>query len=151
MIKVSIPPAPAINYPILIAPGLLTRPETWLPTHLHPANIVIITDNAVKKLYAQPLAQRLFQLGYEKIHLLSFPAGEKSKTQTTKTRLEESMLRQRCDRNTLCLAIGGGVVGDLAGFISATYMRGIPYVQIPTTLLAMVDSSVGGKTAIDTP
>jgi 3-dehydroquinate synthase len=76
--------------------------------------------------------------------------GEKSKSHEVKQKIEEQMLKNHFDRNTKILAVGGGVVGDLAGFVAATYMRGIPYVQIPTTFLAMVDSSIGGKTAINT-
>jgi len=105
---------------------------------------VVITDNNVKKLYGEKVAKNL------KADLLSFPAGEKNKNRETKARLEDEMIKLGCGRDTLIIALGGGVVGDLAGFIAATYMRGIPYIQIPTTLLAMVDSSVGGKTAVDT-
>jgi 3-dehydroquinate synthase len=82
--------------------------------------------------------------------LLPIPAGESSKSQKHKTELEQAMLKADADRRSVVLALGGGVVGDIAGFVAATYMRGIPYIQLPTTLLAMVDSSIGGKTGIDT-
>lgn len=149
-LSVKIPAKSAFSYPIYIASGLLKKPKIWLGDTTQYDHIVIITDNQVKKYYGQTLANRLVADGYQ-TQLLTFPAGEKSKQQKTKQFLEEQMLKKHCGRNTLCLAFGGGVVGDLSGFIAATYMRGIPYIQIPTTLLAMVDSSVGGKTAIDTP
>lgn len=149
MIVVKIPAIPATTYPILIQSGLLQRPDRWLPTKVPFEEIVIITDHIVKKIYGQALMKALQKSGY-RVLLLAFRAGESAKNQRSKQILEEKMLRHGCGRHTLCLALGGGVVGDLAGFISATYMRGIPLVQIPTSLLAMVDSSVGGKTAIDT-
>ena len=143
-------PALPASYPIFINSGQLQYPSTWLPTNLNFSTIVIITDNTVKKLYGHALEHCLTAQGY-KVLLFSFPAGEKYKNNQTKQGLEKIMLGHRCGQDTLCLALGGGVVGDLAGFIAATYMRGIAYLQIPTTLLAMVDSSVGGKTGINTP
>ena len=148
-ILVKIPVMAATEYPILIQSGLLTQPERWLPIQSSGGEIVIITDHTVKKLYAQTLARSLKQLGW-RVLLLAFPAGEASKNQRTKNRLETQMLRHGCGRHTLCVALGGGVAGDIGGFIAATYMRGIPLIQLPTSLLAMVDSSVGGKTAINT-
>jgi 3-dehydroquinate synthase len=141
-----IPAQSAITYPIHIASDLLAHPDLWLPETCRQKRMVIITDSVVKKEYGETLLETL------KIYqplLFSFPSGETSKNHQTKCALEEQMLQAGCGRDTVILALGGGVVGDLAGFIAATYMRGIPYIQIPTTLLAMVDSSVGGKTAID--
>ena len=149
-LSVKIPATQPLTYPIIIDSGLLERPEVFLSANKNFNRIVIVTDNTVKKLYAANLAQRLKGAGYE-VTLLSFPAGEHHKNYQTKLHLETQMLHRRLGRDSLCLALGGGVVGDLAGFTAATYMRGIPFVQIPTTLLAMVDSSVGGKTGIDTP
>lgn len=146
-IIVNIPTLSAKSYPILIANDLLIEPNLWLPNN---HNIVIITDHSVKKCYGTQLANILKKQG-KHILLLSISPGEQSKTAKTKQLLEEKMLQHRYNRDTLILALGGGVIGDLAGFIAATYLRGIPYIQIPTTLLAMVDSSVGGKTSIDTP
>lgn len=111
--------------------------------------IVIITDHIVKKQYALSLNKHLKQSGHDTL-LLSFPAGEKFKNSETKQKLENAMLLHRCDRDTLIIALGGGVVGDIAGFVAATFLRGVSYIQIPTTLLSMVDSSIGGKTAINT-
>lgn len=148
-ISVKIPAAAAIHYPILLNTGLMDRPDEWLPKPSKLAKVIVITDHAVKKLYAEKLNNKLKKLGYNTL-LLSFPPGEKSKNQKTKQYIENEMLRNQCGRDSLCLAVGGGVVGDLTGFIAATYMRGVPFIQIPTTLLAMVDSSVGGKTGINT-
>lgn len=120
----------------------------WLPKKW-VSRIVIITDNQVKKYYGLQLKKRLIKAKHS-VLLLSFPAGEKYKTYQTKQNIIHAMQREHCDRDTLILALGGGVVGDLAGFIAATYLRGVRYIQMPTTLLAMVDSSVGGKTGINT-
>jgi 3-dehydroquinate synthase len=149
-VKVNIAATPTYSYDIKIDAGNLTFPKKWLPNNIKFNNIVIITDNTVKKLYLNALVDRLQALGHHP-YCVSFPAGEKHKHQATKQKLEEKILSKKFGRDTLCIALGGGVVGDMSGFIAATYMRGIPYIQIPTTLLAMVDSSVGGKTAIDTP
>ncbi len=149
-LHVKIPPVPSRSYACYIDDGLLQDPITVQRIANYGQAIVMITDHHVKKRYAEDFAKRLRQHGCQ-VWLLSFPAGEKSKSQKTKQKLEQKMLSHHLDRQTLCLAVGGGVVGDMAGFIAATYQRGIAYIQIPTTLLAMVDSSVGGKTAIDTP
>jgi len=146
-INVNIPATKISTYPVWIGADLLKN-LTWIPNGY--TNIVIITDNKVKKYYSKNLFNLLKQKGHQ-VSLLSFPSGEKYKNIRTKNTLEEQMLKSLCDRNTLILALGGGVVGDLSGFIAATYMRGIAYIQLPTTLLAMVDSSIGGKTGIDTP
>lgn len=147
-IAVSLPETSAYSYPVWISTGLLEKPSCWMPKNV--SSLVIITDEEVREKYASLLEQSLQKEGYHPL-LLSFPAGEASKTSQMKCELEEAMLVHGCGRDTLILALGGGVVGDLAGFIAATYLRGIPYIQIPTTLLAMLDSSVGGKTGIDTP
>ncbi|MCX7114833.1 MAG: 3-dehydroquinate synthase [Gammaproteobacteria bacterium] len=147
-IEVLLPGSRASSYPIWIGSGCLDTVASLIPKN--KSTIVLMTDRTVKKYYALALEQSIKKAGHKTL-LLSFPAGEKSKQIRTKLRLEEKMLAYGCDRDTLILAVGGGVVGDLAGFIAATYMRGIAYIQIPTTLLAMLDSSVGGKTGIDTP
>lgn len=113
------------------------------------SRLIMLTDETVKINYGHELQQQLKNAGHE-ILLFSFKPGEKSKSYKTKQMIENKMQEHHCDRNSLILALGGGVVGDLAGFVAATYFRGIPYLQIPTTLLAMVDSSVGGKTGINT-
>ncbi|MDI6778765.1 MAG: 3-dehydroquinate synthase [Bacteroidota bacterium] len=110
----------------------------------------IVTDSNVKRLYSIDFELFLKKAGME-THLISFRAGESSKTRRTKEYIEDRLLKYRADRNSIIIAIGGGVVGDIAGFTAATYHRGIEYIQVPTTLLAQVDSSVGGKTAVNHP
>ncbi|MHB1946964.1 MAG: 3-dehydroquinate synthase [Gammaproteobacteria bacterium] len=146
-IMMQIPAQKPISYSIRVGSGLLANPEEWLPSNLHTKRVVIITDDNVNKIYGVKLSNTLNR--YQPL-LLSFSPGEKSKNYQTKHLLEEQMIQHRCNRDTIILSLGGGVVGDLAGFIASTYMRGISYIQIPTTLLAMVDSSVGGKTGINT-
>ncbi len=136
-------------YPILIANHLLAEPERWL-TKKEFHHLVIITDDHVKAHFGSHLLQNVRRAGFDNSFIFSFLPGEQSKRLSTHEYLVDQMLKQHCDRNTLILALGGGVVGDVAGFLAATYMRGISYIQIPTTLLAMVDSSVGGKTGVDT-
>lgn len=145
-IPVSIHHSDHINYQIMIGADLYKL--TWLPKQKFN-RMVIITDDIVKKQYGFNLHQSLQKAGHQSL-LLSFPSGEKYKNYQTKQAIENKMQLHSCDRNTLVIALGGGVVGDLAGFIAATYLRGIPYVQIPTSILAMIDSSVGGKTGINT-
>lgn len=147
-IIMQIPSKKSIVYPIMVDSDLLINPDKWLPNDVYNKRLVIITDNNVNKIYGEKLSNTLHQ--YKPL-LLSFSPGESEKNYQTKNLLEEKMLQQYCNRETLILAMGGGVVGDMAGFIASTYMRGISYIQIPTTLLAMVDSSVGGKTGINTP
>lgn len=147
--RIKIASAKATVYPILVDSGLFKQVATWLPQDLRCHQIVIVTDHTVRKLYVDSLIQDLQAQNINTL-LISIPVGEKSKTYATKQYIEEKMLQHRCDRNTLLLAVGGGVIGDVAGFVAATYMRGIAYIQVPTTLLAMVDSSVGGKTGINT-
>jgi 3-dehydroquinate synthase len=108
----------------------------------------LITDSNVGPLYA---AKVLNQLQKGTADVLTIPAGESHKTRESWVRLTDQMLAKKYGRDTVVIALGGGVVGDLAGFVAATFMRGIPVVQIPTTLVAMVDASIGGKTAVDTP
>ena len=108
----------------------------------------IITDSKVKKLYGGKLLWNLRKAGFT-AELFSFPQGEKSKTLATAEKLAEQMVGKDFDRSSCIIALGGGVVGDLAGFVASTFMRGIPVIQIPTTLLAMIDSSIGGKTGVN--
>ncbi|PIR54864.1 3-dehydroquinate synthase [Candidatus Peregrinibacteria bacterium CG10_big_fil_rev_8_21_14_0_10_36_19] len=108
----------------------------------------IITDDKVKKLYAIKLKNEL-QKNKIEAEIFSFKNGEKQKTINTLETLANQMVEKGFDRKDAIIALGGGVVGDLAGFLASTYMRGIPYIQVPTTLLAMVDSSIGGKTGVD--
>lgn len=110
----------------------------------------LITDSNVEKLYAEPILTKLREAGFEG-QIFAFPAGEKSKTREAKAELEDRMLEAGYRRDCFVLAVGGGVVSDLAGFLAGTYGRGVPFINYATTLLAAADASVGGKTAVDTP
>jgi 3-dehydroquinate synthase len=111
---------------------------------------VIISDARVAPLHGRPLARRLRRAGLA-TRLVTFPAGERYKTRRTKERIEDDLLRLEVGRDAAVLAVGGGVTGDLAGFVAATWQRGIPLVQVPTSLVAMVDAALGGKTAVNLP
>ena len=110
----------------------------------------VVTDSIVKELYAEPIAKKLADCGYT-VNVFTFAAGEKSKTRETKEFVEDSMLAKGYRRDCCIIAVGGGVVTDLAGFVAGTYGRGVPFINFATTLLAAADASVGGKTAVDTP
>jgi 3-dehydroquinate synthase len=114
--------------------------------------IALITDERVGALYGDRARRALAAATPpERIVYQSIPPGEQQKTRERWSELTDGLLDRRCGRDTLVVALGGGVVGDLAGFVAATYMRGVPFLQVPTTLLAMVDASIGGKTGVDTP
>jgi 3-dehydroquinate synthase len=112
--------------------------------------LALITDSNVRELYGETLLARLSDAGLN-VSLFSFPAGEKSKTRETKSALEDDLIRARFGRDSAVVALGGGVVSDLAGFLAGTFARGIPFVIYATTLLGAADASIGGKTAVDTP
>ena len=137
------------SYPITIGSGLLGDPGTYLnlPT---ASTALIVSNGTVAPLYAQSLQQAL-QGRYNKVLQVILPDGEAHKDWPTLQLIFDALLANGCDRKTVLFALGGGVVGDMTGFAAACYMRGVPFVQVPTTLLAQVDSSVGGKTAINHP
>jgi 3-dehydroquinate synthase len=137
------------SYPILIERGLLDGANTWadLPA---AACAVVVSNTTVAPLYGKRLAASL-QRRFNKIHQVTLPDGEEFKTWQSLNLIFDELLSKACDRKTILFALGGGVVGDMTGFAAACYMRGVPFVQIPTTLLAQVDSSVGGKTAVNHP
>ncbi len=137
------------SYDILIGSQLLGRPETYagLP---RASTALIVSNTTVAPLYAAQL-QAALKTHYGKVLLVNLPDGEVYKDWPTLQLIFDALLENNCDRKTVLFALGGGVVGDMTGFAAASYMRGVPFVQIPTTLLAQVDSSVGGKTAINHP
>ena len=139
----------ARSYPIVIGNGIIAD-AGLIGRHLKGKRVVIVSNETVAPLYLQPIEQGLRQAGKE-VLVIKLPDGEQYKTWETLNHIFDAMLGARCDRTTAIIALGGGVVGDVAGFAAATYQRGIPYIQIPTTLLSQVDSSVGGKTAINHP
>jgi len=138
------------SYPILIGSGLLSDPATWAPQANRKAVALVVTNVTVDKLYAATLVQAL-SAHFARVRVLALPDGEAYKDLAHLNLVFDELLGQEADRRTVLYALGGGVVGDMTGFAAACYMRGVPFVQVPTTLLAQVDSSVGGKTAVNHP
>ncbi|MGY4830742.1 3-dehydroquinate synthase [Sphaerotilaceae bacterium SBD11-9] len=137
------------SYDILVGSGLLGLDASI--DHLGKAShAVIVTNPTVAPLYARQLRESLLKR-YPNVLLIELPDGESYKDWSSLNQIFETLLSKGCDRKTVLFALGGGVVGDITGFAAACYMRGVPFVQVPTTLLAQVDSSVGGKTAINHP
>ncbi len=138
------------SYPIYIEWESLSEIGTRLKNMGWDTPIAVISDQTVSDLYAKTVMLSLHDHGLE-AHLIPFPAGEKSKSYTQLQHLHTQLLEKNLKRDSLIIALGGGVTGDLAGFAASTFLRGIPFVQIPTTLLSQVDSSVGGKVGINHP
>jgi len=136
----------ARSYPIHIGPGLLS----CLPEYAWGRRVTIVTNTVVAPLYLDRLRSSLEKVDVGTTAIV-LPDGEAHKTWESLNLIFDHLLAHRCDRTTPILALGGGVIGDLAGFAAATYQRGVPFIQVPTTLLAQVDSSVGGKTGINHP
>ena len=138
------------NYEILIRDGILEDlPVERLPL-ASTSSFFIVTDSNVARLYGSKLRDTLSE-SKRRVELVSFPAGEENKKIETASLVASKLSKLGADRSSMVIALGGGVVGDLAGFVASIYKRGIDYLQFPTTLLAQVDSSVGGKTGVDTP
>ena len=136
------------SYPISIESGSLERLPSDLAQYHKASRYCIITDETVAELYGDELLSRIRHEGL-RCELLSFPPGEKSKNLQTFAQLISGCARVGLDRKSMIIALGGGVTGDIGGFTASAYMRGIPFIQVPTSLLAQVDSSVGGKTGVD--
>ena len=137
------------SYPIHIGGGLLKRPELVLP-HLAQKRVAIVTNPAVGELYLAEFSAALVASGVAVLPIV-VPDGEAHKNWETLNRVFDQLLTHRAERKTTLIALGGGVIGDLTGFAAASYLRGVPFIQVPTTLLAQVDSSVGGKTGLNHP
>jgi len=137
------------SYPIHIGHGLLGQVDLILP-HLKRKQVAIVSNTTVAPLYMQAIAQPLRDAGVSVIEII-LPDGEAHKNNQTLQIIYDHLLQNRCERNTTLIALGGGVIGDLTGYAAATYLRGVPFIQVPTTLLSQVDSSVGGKTGINHP
>lgn len=148
-VRVNIKKTEDRSYEILIGEEILERISLDLGEEKLAHFYVIITDSIVSCLYGRRLLEEFKTAGLN-AHLIPFPAGEEHKSRETKSKIEDEMSKLKVGRDSAVIALGGGVVGDVAGFVAATYNRGIPYVQVPTTLVASVDSSIGGKTGVDT-
>ena len=135
------------SYPILIQANMLEQPHV-LTTHLATNKVVVVTNDVVEPLYFHRLSQAL--TGYE-VSKIVLPDGEQHKNLQSFEMVISKLLEMSAGRDTTLIALGGGVVGDLTGFVAASFQRGVPFIQIPTTLLSQVDSSVGGKTAVNHP
>jgi 3-dehydroquinate synthase len=139
-----------LGHPVAVGDGLLARVgelvSEWAPAHRY----AVITDSTVAPLYGDAVVASL-GAAHGRADLFTFPAGEQHKTRETWALLTDELLTTGFGRDSSIVAVGGGVVGDLAGFVASTFMRGIPVVQVPTTMVAMVDSAIGGKTAVDVP
>lgn len=138
------------SYDVVIGRGLLPRAGEMIKEIIKPCKAAVVCDDTVDALYSKTLEESLKNSGFEVIKYI-FKAGEESKNLITYGKILEFLAESGVTRTDLVVALGGGVTGDMAGFTAATYMRGVKYVQIPTTLLAQIDSSVGGKTAVDLP
>ncbi len=137
------------SYPITIGAGLLSDPAL-LAQHIAGRKVAIVTNTTVAPLYLERVAAPLRAAGREVMSVI-LPDGEEYKNWASLMQVFDALLANKCDRKTTLVALGGGVIGDLTGFAAASYMRGVPFVQIPTTLLSQVDSSVGGKTGLNHP
>jgi len=137
------------TYPIYIGRGLLDDPDLIAP-FLKKPRAAIVTNEVVAPLYLSRLRAALERAGVATSHIV-LPDGEVHKDWATLNRVFDALLAEHCERSTTLIALGGGVIGDMGGFAAATYQRGMPFIQVPTTLLSQVDSSVGGKTAINHP
>lgn len=146
----TIPVAASKPYAVLVGSGLLQEAGQQIAQVIAPCTAAILTDDTVDSLYGAALQQSLEAAGFSVVRFV-FPHGEASKNLAVFGQALNFLAENRLSRSDLVVALGGGVCGDLAGFVASVYLRGIPYVQIPTTLLAAVDSSVGGKTAVDLP
>lgn len=135
------------SYPIYIGQGLLKKPEL-LTEHLHGKSCITVTNKTIEPLYLEAVNT---SIGAYKHSAVILPDGEAYKNLETLNQIYTHLLEHKADRKTTLIALGGGVIGDMAGFAAASYQRGVNFIQVPTTLLAMVDSSVGGKTGVNHP
>lgn len=151
MQTITIPVNTGKPYEIKLGCGLLSQAGELIREVHKGMRALVVCDSNVSKLYAKTVSDSLVKAGYRVVSVLTFPAGEKHKTLTTVQHIYGALARGQFDRSDVIVALGGGVTGDMAGYAAATWMRGIDFVQIPTSLLAQVDSSIGGKTGVDIP
>ena len=138
------------SYPVFVGAQMLDRIGPWLAEYVHPSKVALLSHSRVLRLHGAPLLTGLRQAGLI-AEPITVPAGERHKTMRTVARLWSRMLHAGLDRRSVVIVLGGGVLGDTGGFAAATFMRGVRVVQAPTTLLAQVDASIGGKVGVDLP
>ncbi|MBZ0169203.1 3-dehydroquinate synthase [Candidatus Methylomirabilis lanthanidiphila] len=138
------------SYQIVVGSGVLKQVGALCGELLPSRRVMIVTNPVINRLYGTTVSTSLRKAGFQTA-TIEIPAGERAKSLRQAARLYRAFLHNRMDRRSIVVALGGGVIGDLAGYAAATFLRGVPFVQIPTTLLAQVDSSVGGKVAVDLP
>ena len=138
------------SYNIIVDKGILNQVGTLISKVISPRKAIVVTDKIVEPLYGKIVLDSLSECKFD-VKLVSLALGEEQKSLAKAEELYEHLFDHEMDRKSLIVALGGGVLGDLAGFVAATFMRGIPFVQVPTTLLAQVDSSIGGKVAVNHP
>jgi len=148
-VRVSVPADGASEYEVIIGSGLLAEAAARLRPFLGTGPVFLVSDDTVHALYGEALALAMQEAGCESVNLV-MEAGEKSKRRAVVADMQDRAIAAGADRDSRVVALGGGVPGDLGGYLAATLLRGIPWLQVPTSLLAMVDSSVGGKTGVDT-
>jgi len=149
-IKVNLDKKTSASYEIYIGENIVDRMGLIMAKNNWASRYVMITDSNLSPSHGERIQATLREMEL-KVDLIDFPAGEASKNFQTNLRIVDRIIDLGADRTSALIALGGGVVGDITGFIASVYMRGIPYIQVPTTLLAQVDSSIGGKTGIDLP
>ena len=149
MVRVTVP-IPGRSYDVVIGPGVIGELAEHLPELPHAVTAFVVADRSVSERWFEPLAIGLSERGLAPV-LLTVPQGEDAKTLPVYGTLLHQLATQEAHRDDLVAALGGGAVGDLAGFVASTYMRGMPFIQVPTTLTAQVDAAIGGKTAVNLP
>ncbi|HLZ19834.1 MAG TPA: 3-dehydroquinate synthase [Smithellaceae bacterium] len=149
-LKVNLDKKTSTSYEIRIGRGILDRVVLLIARHHKSSRYVIVTDENVSRLHGSKVLEAFGVAGLN-ASVIEIPAGEASKNISTLAEIAGRMLALAADRKTVLIALGGGVVGDLTGFVASVYMRSVPYIQIPTTLIGQVDSAIGGKTAVDLP
>lgn len=147
-VKVNLDKKCSLSYEIRVGKDILDRIVLLIAKNYKAQRHFVITDTNVKNLYGKAFLSALKDIGLN-ASLIEFPAGESSKTIKTVLDIAEKLMAEGADRGSCLIALGGGVVGDVAGFVASIFMRGVPYIQVPTTLVAQVDSSIGGKTGVD--
>jgi shikimate kinase/3-dehydroquinate synthase len=135
-------------YPVFVQSGLIERVGEKLRQFGFSGKVIVISDNIVYALYGNKCIHSTEKSGFKTFHFV-VPAGETSKSHTEAAKIYDFLIQHRIERNDVIVALGGGMIGDLAGFIAATYLRGVPWIQVPTTLIGMVDASIGGKVAVN--